>query len=163
MDLPLGAPLQQSLKTRETDMLAKIQELMDKGFTGYIIVTIDGHDGIEEGALLFKKGELIGAGYEFMKYDVKIEGNAAFEIVLNAFRAKHGIVDIYTLTTQHMELLIAFHERMLMSIKIDKKKLQKIYPKEFTDKYAKEVIKRQKEITKYELFKKAGIAGLAEH
>lgn len=163
MDLPLGMPLQQNLKTANADMLNIMLELMGKQFTGYIIVTINGFDGIEEGAILFRKGAIIGAGYEFMKYGVTIEGNNAFEIVLNAFRAKHGIIDIYSLTTQHMDLLTAFHEKMLMSLQIEPKNLKKIYPKEFSDKYAKEVIKQQKEVTKYDLFRKAGIAGITEH
>lgn len=162
MDLPLGMPLQQNLKTANVDMLNTMLELMEKQFTGYIIVTINGFDGIEEGAILFKKGTIIGAGYEFMKYGTIIEGNKAFEIVLNAFKAKHGIIDIYSLTTQHMDLLTAFHEKMLMGLKIEPKNLKKIYPKEFSDKYAKEVIKQQKEVTKYDLFRKAGIAGITE-
>jgi len=157
MDLPLGTPYQEHLKTRETDMLKTIIELMQKTFTGYIIVTIDGIDGIEEGALLFRNGILIGAGYEYMKHNVAVEGNSALEIVLNAFKAKHGIIDIYALALQHMDLVIAFHEKMLINIKLDPKTLQKIYPKEFSDKYAKEVIKQKEELTKYDIFKKAGL------
>ena len=55
MDLPLGAPFYEHLRTKDTDMLKMIQELMQKEFTGYIIVTIDGYDGIEEGALFLGK------------------------------------------------------------------------------------------------------------
>ncbi len=162
MDLPLGVPLQQSLKTANVDMLNTILELMKKQFTGYIVVTINGYDGIEEGAILFRKGVIIGAGYEFMKYGVTIEGNDAFKIVLNAFKAKHGVIDIYSLTTQHMDLLTAFHEKMLISLKIEPKNLKKIYPREFSDRYAKDVIKQQEEVTKYDIFKRAGIAGITE-
>jgi len=135
MDLPLGTPLYEHMKTKENDMLKKIQELMAREFTGYIVVTIDGYDGAEEGALLFRKGALVGAGYEYMKHDTTVEGNNALGIVLNAFKAEHGIIDVYSLTVQHMDLVIAFHEKMILSVKIDPKNLQKMYPKEFSNKY----------------------------
>jgi hypothetical protein len=161
MDLPLGTPFYEHLKTKDTDMLKMIQELMQKEFTGYIIVTIDGYNGIEEGALLFRKGVLIGAGYEFMKHDIVVEGNKALGIVLNAFKAKHGIIDVYTLTLQHMDLVIAFHEKMLINVKIEPKTLQKMYPKEFSDKYAKDIIKQKEELSKYDIFRKVGLPEIA--
>lgn len=157
MDLPLGTPYQEHLKTSETDMLKTIIELMQKSFTGYIVVTIDGVDGIEEGALLMRNGIIVGAGYEYMKHNTTIEGNNALEIVLNAFKAKHGIIDIYALALQHMDLVIAFHEKMRISANIDPKNLQKLYPKEFSDKYAREIIKQKEELTKYDIFKKVGL------
>ncbi|MEM4663100.1 MAG: DUF2226 domain-containing protein [Candidatus Diapherotrites archaeon] len=164
MELPLGTPYQEHLKTTEVDMLKGITELMQKNFTGYIIVTIHGIDGMEEGAILFRNGLIVGAGYEFMKHGVTIEGTNAFEIVLNAFKAKYGIIDIYSLSLQHMDLVIAFHEKMLIKAKIDPKTLQKLYPKEFSDKYARAIVRQKEEQSKYEVFKKIGLPEMiSEH
>ncbi|MCX8189636.1 MAG: DUF2226 domain-containing protein [Candidatus Diapherotrites archaeon] len=157
MELPLGTPYQEHLKTTEVDMLKGINDLMQKAFTGYIVVTIQGIDGMEEGAILFRNGIIVGAGYEFMKSGTTIDGTDAFEIVLNAFKAKAGIIDIYSLSLQHMDLVIAFHEKMLIKAKIDPKTLQKLYPKEFSDRFAKAVIKQQEEQSKYDVFKKIGL------
>ena len=92
-----------------------------------------------------------------MKHDIVVEGNNALGIVLNAFRAKNGIIDVYTLTLQHMDLVIAFHEKMLINVKIEPKTLQKMYPKEFFDKYAKDIIKQKEELSKYDIFRKVGL------
>ncbi len=157
MDLPLGTAYIEHIKIAERDCIKLIFELMDKGFTGYLIVMIDGYDGFEEGAILFKKGQPVGAAYEYMKHGILIKGNDALEMVLNALKAKYGIADVYALTPQHMELVTAFHEKMLFTIKVDKKLISKLTPKEFTDKYAKKVIEHKEEQSKYELFKRFGL------
>lgn len=161
MDLPLGAPIEESLILSGVDMQQKIKELMEKEFTGYIIAAIDGYDGIEEGAILFRKGTITAAAYDFMAHNKKIEGEKALQLMLNSFNADKGIADIYSLSLQHMDLVLAFHEKMTLNTKIDQKNLQKIFPKKYSQDYAKQIIQKTEETTKYEIFKKSGLSGLA--
>lgn len=161
MDLPLGTSLRSGIKTGETDLLQVLVNMITKGFSGYVISTVEGTSGIEQGMLLFKKGEVNGAYYEFISQGIEVSGDSAVRLVLNSFLAKNGVIDINALTIQQIDLITAFQEKMLISENINTKKLNKIYPEKFdqklTEKYTK---KESSETSRFEIFKQAGLLGV---
>lgn len=161
MDLPLGTSLRSGIKTRETNMQQIIVNMLTKGFSGYIVSTIEGLHGIEQGIFLFKKGSILGAYFEFVSRSVEVSGDSAVKLVLNSFLAPKGIIDINALTVQQIDLITAFQEKILISEEIDTKKLSKIYPKKFDSELAKKYIKEEgAEKTRFELFKQTGLLGV---
>ena len=163
MDLPLGTSLRSGLKTSESNMLEIVSNMISKGFTGYIICTIENLNGIEQGFLIFKKGAVSGAYYEFITHAVEVNGDPAIRLVLNSFLAKNGIIDINSLTAQQIDLITAFQEKILTSEAIDTKKLQKIYPRAFNKELVREYIKTQEgETSRFEIFKRTGLLGVEE-
>ncbi len=161
MDLPLGTSLRSGLKTGETDLLQILKNMVSKGFTGYIVCTVEGAKGIEQGVLLFKKGALNGAYYEFISHSVEVTGDPALRLVLNSFVAQRGIIDINSLTIQQIDLITAFQENILVSGSMDEKRLERIYPKKFDPETAKQYVKEEaEETTRYELFRKKGLVGV---
>ena len=163
MDLPLGTSLRSGLKARETDILQILSNMVSKGFSGYIISTIEGYNGIEQGMLLFKKGRVTGAYYEFVSHSVEVSSDPAVRLILNSFLAKHGVIDINALTIQQIDLITAFQEKILASENIDEKKLAKIFPKSFNSELAKQYVKQKaEETTRFDVFKQTGLLGVEE-
>ena len=161
MDLPLGTSLRAGLKTSESNMFQIMIQMISKGFTGYLICTIEGFNGLEQGVLMFKKGRILGAYYEFISHSVEVSGNPAVRLVLNSFLAKKGIIDINALTTQQIDLITAFQEKIMVNEEIDTKKLNKLYPKEYNYELAREYVKTQAdESTRLDLFRQRGLLGV---
>ena len=161
MDLPLGTPLREGLKTGESDLLQIINNMNEKAFSGYIICTLENQKGMEQGVLLFKKGSIAGAYYEFTTHGVQVSGDSAVRLVFNSFLASKGIIDINSLTTQQIDLITAFQEKILVTDAIDTKKLNKLYPKEYNYELAREYVKTQAdESTRLDLFRQRGLLGV---
>jgi len=163
MDLPLGTPLREGLKTGESDLLQIINNMNEKAFSGYIICTLENQKGMEQGILLFKKGAIAGSYYEFTTHGVQVSGDSAVRLVFNSFLASKGIIDINSLTTQQIDLITAFQEKILISEKIDARKLEKIFPKAFNPQMIFQYVKpEQDETTRFEIFKRTGLVGVEE-
>lgn len=163
MDMPIGTSLRSGLKTRESNMLQVVSNMLSKGFTGYVICTVENLGGIEQGFLIFKKGEVSGAYYEFITHSVEVSGNPAIRLVLNSFLSPNGVIDINSLTAQQIDLITAFQEKILVSEAIDTRKLQKIYPRAFNKELSREYVKNQEEgASRFEIFKRTGLLGVEE-
>ena len=161
MDLPLGASLREGLKTGESDLHQIMTNMVRNEFSGYLICTIEGPTGIEQGALLFKKGNTVGAYYEFISQAVEVSGDSAVRLVLNSFAAKNGVIDINTLSIQQIDLITAFQEKILTSEGIDEKRLARLYPKQFDSGLASQYVKKESaEASRFELFKRSGLLGV---
>lgn len=140
MNLPIGEVLQQGISVKELDTKALVVSLIEKKFSGYVVVTIDGFDGIEEGAIMFKEGHMVGSFYTYDNFNISVFGNSALQQAMNALVAEKGIIDIVALSNQQVDLIIAFHDKVKVSVGIDKKNLDKIFPKSFSQEFAKKVL-----------------------
>jgi len=141
MNLPVGDVIEDNLILSEIDVKGLIEAFVDKQFTGYIANTIEGIAGIEEGVLLFKKGELLGSFYEYLNYDKIIFGKEAVEHAFNSLSAEKGIMDILSLTTQQADLVTAFNEKVKVSIKFKRSDLQGLIRRRFSTSFAENIIK----------------------
>ena len=111
--LPAGKPLKTNLDVAATDFNTLLLELRTREFNGYISITVKGAGGIEEGTLLMEKGKVIGCSYEYMRHGKTVAGQKAFERVLNATAAKEGVIDVFELEIQQIDLTLAFNENLV--------------------------------------------------
>lgn len=161
MDFPAGEKLEEGIKLREIDLEKLLTELTEQKFSGYVIATIYGFVGLEEGLILFREGIAIGSMYEYNQLNKTVEGDDALLQSLNALKAKYGIMDINTLSKQQAELTVTFKD----SLKVKERnlsELKKMLPKEYSAEYSKKVIRESGETEKsrYEIMKALGLVEL---
>ena len=149
-------------KLSELDFMTEAQDLLDKGFIGYAVLTIEGLDGVEEGLLFFREGRLVGAIYDFLKYGVTVYAQDALPAVFNAAAAEHGVLDAYSLSRQQMELVSAFQGKMVLANPLEKKDLLKLKADSYSDYYARKFLggKLKSEATRAEILKRFGLGKL---
>lgn len=166
MNLPSGNIAKQGVSLKETDLRKEIKDLSDKNFSGYIAVTLEGFDGVEEGILLFKKGFGVAAIYEYTKYGVTVLGDFALAQFFNGSASSYAVMDVIELTSSQIDMSIAFNEKIKISVPMNAKAVEKLYKKKFEDKYAKntleQALSKYKKESKEDLFKKFGLAELEQ-
>ena len=161
MEFPAGEVLEESIKINEINIEQVLKELIEQKFSGYLVVTIYGYTGIEEGLILFRDGITIGSFYEYNQINTVIEGDNALLESLNALKAKYGIMDINALSKQQAELIVTFKD----AIKTKERSLQelkKMLPQKYSTDYSKKVLRETSETEKsrYEVMKALGLVEL---
>ena len=159
MNLPVGSVQAQGLKLEGTDFLQQALELSKQNFIGYLVLTIDGFDGFEEGLLFLKSGECIGAVYDYLKYGKTLYGEEALPAVLNASSAEKGVLDVCSLTAQQLDLVMAFNDRILLPQNKAVKDLSSLKTRSFESSFAKKHLAGllEAEESKFEILKKFGL------
>lgn len=162
MNFPLGKIIQDSIKVTEFNWKQKINEFDSQKFTGYIVITLEGIDGIEEGVLAFLNGKAVACFYEFTKFELNLFGEKALPVFFNAFNAEYGIGEIHETTVQQIELIIAFNDSIKLKKDFSKNDLNKFYSNEFSAKYAKETLSDalNKMESRSDIFKRIGLSNL---
>jgi len=118
------------------DFAEKAQELLSKSFNGYLVLSVRGHF-VEEGAIFFKGGEIIGCIAECLAAERTLKGNAALEFFYNQTKGR-GFFHLVGLTRSQVDLVTAFDEKLLVN-KIDLKELPKLLPSVFSVKFEKQI------------------------
>jgi hypothetical protein len=156
MDLPSGEKVELGILLSKFKLEKTLAELAKTEFSGYVNVTIDNVTGIEEGTLLFRNGKITASIYEYGKLKVINYGETAFQECMNAFHAKNGVVDIYQLTKQQAELIVAFTEKMKVDHEV--KDLKKQISAGFSEKFNAQAMSKAQggEQSKVGLMKKFG-------
>ncbi len=164
MNLPVGEAVKQSVALKDFNYRKEIEGFFNSGFSGYLVTTVEGFDGIEEGVLLFKEATLVGALYEYTNYGITVFGDIALPQVLNGLVADYGVVDVYRLTNQQVDLVTAFNDKVKLSRTVGKRDITKYFKKKFSSEYAEKTLSDV--LKKYEsresIFKKLGLSGLKE-
>ena len=162
MNLPSGKTVERNLEVAKTDFAKKIAELMENEFNGYLVVTVEGYSGIEEGVLFIKKGGIVGASFEYPKFEVAVFGDAAAKQFFNALGSQHGVGDVCELSKQQLELIITFNEKTALVKEITQRDLKKLVQKEYTAEFAKKTLGKalERQESKYNIFKKVGLPEL---
>lgn len=152
MNLPSGLTIKSGVDVATIDFSELIKQLKEKGFNGYIAITIQGIGAIEEGEVIFDNGKIVAAFYEYFKYAKKVTGDLAFQRIMNASASKHGVIDIFQLTNDQVQLILAFNEQAIcLPTENDIKKLR---TEEFSP-FFEEQVKESAQIgTKSDLLKK---------
>ncbi|MFH1255727.1 MAG: DUF2226 domain-containing protein [Candidatus Diapherotrites archaeon] len=159
VSFPQGQLLSQALNIKAIKPRQKIEELLGKGFSGYLVLTIEGFDGLEEGVIILRNGSVVGAVYEYSKYGVVVEGPPALQQFFNALGAAVGVMDVVALSQQQTELVMAFHEKMALSRPHAKKDLISFYTQEYSPYFAQNILSTivKRVESKHEVFKKLGL------
>lgn len=162
MNIPVGNFLEKGADLKKIDLQKKAGDLSAKAFSGYLVLTIEGYTGIEEGVLLFRNGEMTGSVFEFIKFGETFFSDDALKLTANASKANHGIVDVIELSKQQAELVLAFNDKMAFPKAIQPKDLSRVvtsnYDIELVKKFVSDKIK--KEESRFDIMKKLGLKGL---
>jgi len=160
MELVKGKPLLQGRKLKEVRFKDQIIELINQKFSGYVCLTIEGFEGVEEGTLIFRVGNIIASAYEYLKYGIIVNGDAAIQQVFNASAADYGVVDIIELGATEAELIIAVHPKTRTKLDIKTNDVKKLVPNSFNPNFAKKTLQvvMKQYSSSSELFKKFGFS-----
>jgi hypothetical protein len=163
MNIPVGQLVEENTPLKGTNLAKKLSSLMLNGFTGYLVLTIEGRSGIEEGLALLKGGFIVGAIYEYVKFDSSFYGNDALQQLMNSSLAEYGVIDVGSLSKQQVELIIAFNEKIELAKPIEAKQIEKIVPKRYDAKVAEKALGKElkKKESKFDVFKKLGLGGVS--
>lgn len=140
LNLPSGEIVEENLDLGGIDMEGLLKKLVDISFTGYIVNTVFGYAGVEEGALLFKRGELAGSFFEYTNFGVVVFGNEAVAQVFNSLVAPRGVVDIVALSGQQVDLVVAFNDRLKLTVGFKKSELLGLIRKQYVSSFAQRTL-----------------------
>jgi hypothetical protein len=146
--LPAGTPVKKGIDVAVVDLAALTRELKGKKFSGYLAICVSGKTGVEEGIALFDAGKFVAAFYEYLAHGKTLIGQPAVARVMNAAASKHGVIDIYQLTSEQVQLILAFNDKAVV-VPADK---DLRVPESFSDVLEEEVIEARE--SKGELLKK---------
>ena len=143
----------------------KIVEFLPKG-SGYIVLTIDGYDGLEEGIIVFKGGNLYAAMYEYLKYGITVLGDLALARFFNAVSAKNGVIDVFNLSQDQVELAFKITNERALLTKTTLKfgDLDRLIPKQYDESLAQNVLSKiaKKYEDKFDVLGKFNLTKLGE-
>ncbi|MBI5884947.1 DUF2226 domain-containing protein, partial [archaeon] len=156
----------EALKLELAEFRQLLQQLMQEGFNGYIVLMVQGLQGIEEGILVFKNGQPVGCYHELMKLNHVFYSDRALNAFLNASAARKGIIDVFRLDLQQVDLVLSFNEKIKLSEAMKSefpKKINELPLKEFSSSFIQEALQAlpaEDKLTKTELMKKLGLEGM---
>ncbi|MBS3061837.1 MAG: hypothetical protein J4215_04625 [Candidatus Diapherotrites archaeon] len=119
----------------------RVFELQKQKFSGYLVATIEGASGVEEGLLFLLEGKVVACAYSLDAFDIISYAQTGLQLFFNALAAPNGIVDVYGLSRQQVELILALEEkigvedpgsglRSLVAKRYSAELVQKLIPKE---------------------------------
>jgi len=127
-------------------------DLQSKKFSGYTYLVINGNYGYEESILIFSKGQVVGSIYLNDFYNMSLYGKKAFDLAINSFGNKDGLLNIYNLDIDQIKLLLIFNDKIKFDFKISKSTVSKLnikYKEELTKQLLKTNLSEQKETKPY--------------
>jgi hypothetical protein len=154
-----GRIIEQAVKLNQNNFSAKAIELIKQKFSGYMNITIEGFDGLEEGTLIFREGKIIASAYEYLKYGVIVNGDAAIAQTFNAGSASFGVFDVIAFRSTDAELTVAVNPKIRLSVEVSPGDIKKLTHKTFSSSYARKVLSMVMKSSTHrdEIMKKLGL------
>ena len=131
MNIPLGTVEEEHISFSDSDPFAKLKKLTGSGFAGYLVATIEGISGLEEGVLLIRDQEVVGTVFSALRLNKQLHGVKSLRLVLNLLKAKKGVFDVNKLSKQQIDLIIAFNEKLRLAKPLSLEMLSKLEPKTY--------------------------------
>jgi len=162
MNIPIGKIEEAQIRFSDKKPLEKTTELMQSGFDGYLVATIEGVSGLEEGLLMVKGQEVVGVVFDAMRVHKQLHGLNALRLVLHIFKARQGIFDVNRLSRQQIDLIMAFNEKIRLPKAVGLELLSKLAPKAYDSAFvSKELaIDPQATESRGNLLKKMGLGSI---
>lgn len=131
-------------------------------FSGYWVLLGETPSGLCEGLILFESGRLIGCAFESLMDARQSWGEEAMPQVIALFKNKRGVVDVVHLSLPQVGLVPAFYSAIRLGIALEPKDLIKQIPTKYDGKGGPDATKTvsKRELTRFELFARRGLAGL---
>lgn len=156
MNIAAGNPIERGKYLEQLNPKEYVSKLLDEKFNGYLCVSIHGLRGIEEGVIFFHSGSIVSSNYEYYKFNKAYLGEQALERSLNALLAKTGVVDLYSLSSYQVQLVLTLNEEN--NLKQKQAKTEIVFPTSFNEAYEKQlIVESGEELSKEELLKKFGL------
>ncbi len=167
MNLPVNEPVVSGVFLEKVVPPKLFYDLNNKKFDGYIQLIVDGKYGFEESFLILEKGNIVGNIFLIDGYDVELYGEEAFDLCINAFGSKLGIINIYSLKEDQIKLILIFNNKIknAKTIIAEKKSKPKNYflsNIKYDEQKIKDLLKEKikKEPTQKDLFDERGLDDL---
>jgi hypothetical protein len=164
LNYPVGEMLAEGLALEKIQPIAFLQKFFGSNFSGYVVATIEGYSGIEEGVLFFRDGNPVGAAFSYDNADTAVFGDEAAEMFFNALAAEKGIADVIRLTKQQVDLVVALDERTALQKTIFPETLEKRIPTVYNPEYAQRALRGLERVMTpaSDIMKKIGLGELAK-
>ncbi len=162
MNIPVGRVEQEHVSFSEAEPFAKLEQLLKSGFNGYLVATIEGISGLEEGLLMMRESLVVGAVFDALRVKKQVYGVPALRLVFNLLKAQKGVFDLSMLSKQQIDLIMAFNEKIKLPKPIDLDALKRLKPAS----YRAEVVSKELAVdlgskdTRYNLLKQFGLGSI---
>jgi hypothetical protein len=163
MNIPVGVVEIQRKPFSESNPFEEVVSLLKTGFDGYFIATIEGVSGLEEGLLLIRGNQVVGAVFEALRINKQLFGAEALRLVFNLLQAKKGVFDVNRLTRQQIDLIVAFNEKLVLSTRpLDEAMMLKLKPSSYQPELVSETLQIELESidSRHGLLKKIGLGSI---
>lgn len=120
MNLPVSNPIVKNVPLDKIIPEKLFLDLLNKKFTGYLYLTIEGKYCFEESIILFNSGKIEGSIYLIDSFDIELFGKDAIHYCFNCFGATNGRLNLFSLTTEQIKLVLLFNDKIKYSLAITK-------------------------------------------
>ena len=156
MNVAAGNPVERGKYLEQINPKQYVNKLIDEQFNGYLCVAIHGLKGLEEGTIFFHNGNIVSSNYEYFKFNKAYLAEEAIKRSLNSLLAKTGVIDLYSLSSYQVQLILTLNEENNLKEKISRKELN--FPLSFNEDFEKQlVIESGEDVSKEELQKRFGL------
>lgn len=161
MNIPLGKVIESGRGIKEIAIKLKLRNLKLRSFTGYISIAIKG-ESVQDGTLLMEKGRIVGAVYDYLKFERTFFGKNAFILTLNALASPIGIVDIFELGENEFSTIKTQLKEAFLKEPIDltDTTINQLIPEKFREDYEQQVKVTISSVNREALLSKFGLREL---
>jgi hypothetical protein len=152
VNLPAGSVIKTDVDVASVDFIGLLKELKGKVFNGYLCIAVKGKTGFEEGVIVFDNGKVEAVAYDYLAFNKGVVGSKALARVINASSAKLGVIDIFQLTNEQVQLIIAFNEQAIVVPSEDE--LRRLKTEVFSNSFEDEITGGKEAETESDLLKK---------
>lgn len=156
--MPSGVVVKTDVDVASVDFLGLLKELKNKVFNGYLCIAVKGKTGFEEGVMVFDNGKIEAVAYDYLAFNKSVVGSKALARVMNASSAKVGVLDIFQLSNEQVQLIIAFNEQAIVVPSEDE--LKRLKTDVFSNSLEEEVVGGEKVETEKDILKKYKLSGV---
>lgn len=110
MNIASGVAVDRGKALGKFDPKEYLTKLMKEKFNGYVCLTVSGEKGFEETTLIFSDGRVTCCDYEYFKFNRKFSAEDGLKRALNAFTARNGVLDCFSLRPQQVQLVMTLNE-----------------------------------------------------
>ncbi len=167
MNLPSGELLRQAANAKQADYRRELMAQLAAGFSGYLVVTVEGLEGMEEGALFFRNGQFLAAVYEYPPQLITLASEEASRCCFNALAADYAAYDLVKLSNQQVDLVMALNEPYRLKNPVDRNGVARSFANSFSTSFAEKhlsQVRLQKRFaeSRYNLLKRLGLHKLGD-
>ncbi len=162
MNIPVGTVVEQHKSFSEIVPFKRLEKILESDFNGYFVATIEGISGLEEGLLLIKEKNIVGAVFDSLRLNKQVYGLLALRLMFNLLKAKKGLFDLNSLSKQQIDLIIAFNDCITLSKPVEKQLLSKLEPTSYQENLVSKILELELEssASRHNLLKKLGLGSI---